>query len=51
MLDHIIKIINERVKPVTEAVVRRCSVKKVFLKILQNLRGNTSAGVSFFIKL
>ena len=34
-----------------EAVARRCSVKKVFLKILQHLRENTSARVSFLIKL
>ena len=27
----------------TEAVVRRCSVKKVFLKILQNSQQNTRA--------
>ena len=33
------------------AVVRRCSVKKVFLEILQNLQENTSARVSFLIKL
>ena len=30
-----------------EAVVQRCSVKKVFLKFLQNSRENTCAGVSF----
>ena len=34
-----------------EAVVRRYSVKKVFLKISQNLQENTSAIVSFLIKL
>ena len=34
-----------------EAVVRRCSVKKVFLKILQNSQENTRARVSFLIKL
>ena len=34
-----------------EAVVRRCSVKKVFLEILQNSQENTCAGISFFIKL
>ena len=32
----------------TEAVVRRCSVKKVFLEILQNSQENTCARV--FIK-
>ena len=36
---------------VTEAVVRRCSVKKVFLKFLQNSQENTCARVSFLIKL
>ena len=35
----------------TEAVVRRCSVKKVFLKISQNSKENTGARVSFLIKL
>ena len=33
---------------ITEA--QNCSVKKVFLKFLQNSLGNTSAGVSFLIK-
>ena len=36
---------------VTEAVSRKCSVKKVFLKISQNSQENTCARVSFFIKL
>ena len=31
----------------TEAVIQRCSVKKVFLEILQNLQENTCARVSF----
>ena len=35
----------------TEAVVQRCSVKKVFLKISQNPQENTCARVSFLIKL
>ena len=35
----------------TEAVVRRCSVKMVFLEILQNSEENTGARVSFLIKL
>ena len=35
----------------TEAVSRRCSVKKVFLKISINLEGNTRVRVSFSIKL
>ena len=36
---------------VTEAVVRRCSIKKVFLEIPQNSQENTCASVSFLIKL
>ena len=35
----------------SEAVARRCSVKKVFLKISQNLQENTFARVSFLIKI
>ena len=41
-------------KTKAEAVVQRCSVKKVFLKISQNSQENTCADVSFlqpFIKL
>ena len=34
-----------------EAVVRRCSVKKVFLEISQNSQENTCARVSLLIKL
>ena len=34
-----------------KAVVQNCSVKTVFLKILQNLQKNTRATVSFLIKL
>ena len=34
-----------------EAVAKRCSVKKVFLKISQNSQENTCARVSFLIKL
>ena len=34
-----------------EAVARRCSVKKVFLKISQNSEKNTCARASFLIKL
>ena len=30
-----------------EAVAQRCSVKKVFLKILPNSKENTYSGVSF----
>ena len=35
--------------PVAEAVVRRCSVKKVFLEISHNSQENTSARFSFLI--
>ena len=35
----------------TEAVVQRCSIKQVFLKIWQNSQENTCARVSFLIKL
>ena len=34
-----------------EAVVQRCSVKKVFLEILQNSQENTCARASLLIKL
>ena len=36
---------------ITEAVVPRCSIKKVFLEILQNSEENTCARVPFLIKL
>ena len=35
----------------SEAVSLRCSVKKVFLEILQNSQENTCAKVCFFLKL
>ena len=35
----------------TEVAVQRCSVKKMFLEISQNLQENTWARVSFLIKL
>ena len=35
----------------TEAVAQRCTIKKVFLEILQNSNENTCASVSFLIKL
>ena len=35
----------------TTVAVRRCSVKKLLLEILQNLQENTSTGVSFLKKL
>ena len=34
-----------------EKVAQRCSVKKVFLEILQNLQENTCVRVCFLIKL
>ena len=34
-----------------EAVVQRCSVKKVFLKFLQNSQENTCARICFLLKL
>ena len=36
---------------ILEAIVQRCSVKKVFLKIPQNSQENTCVRVSFLIKL
>ena len=35
----------------SEAVAQRCSVKKMFLELLQNSQENTCARVSFLIKL
>ena len=37
--------------PLLEAVARRCSVKRVFLEILQKFTGKHCARVSFLIKL
>ena len=39
------------IKKISEAVTQRCSVKKVLLEISQNSQKNTSARVSFLIKL
>ena len=36
---------------VSEAVVQRCSVKKVFLEISQNSQENTCVKICFLIKL
>ena len=36
---------------ITEAVARKCSVKKVFLEISQNSQENTCVRVSFFNKV
>ena len=35
----------------SEAVIQRCSVKKMFIEISQNSQGNTCARVSFFNKV
>ena len=37
--------------PLSELVAQKCSVKKVFLEILQNSQENTDCRVSFLIKL
>ena len=37
--------------PYSEAVVRRCSIKKVFLEVSQNSQENTCVRDSFLIKL
>ena len=46
-----IYIVSVRIFVNSEAVIRRCSVKKVFLKISQNSQENTCARVSFLTKL
>ena len=50
-LQHIVQDYSWWGLPEAEAVVRRCSVEKVFLEMLQNSQENTCAGVSFLIKL
>ena len=35
----------------SEAVLRRCSIKKVFIEVSQNSQENTCAKVTFLIKL
>ena len=40
-----------RKNPFSEIVVQRCSLKKVFLKILQNSQENTCARIFFLMKL
>ena len=45
------QMLNDCCHPITEAIARRCSVKKVFLKISKNARENTFSRVSFLIKL
>ena len=42
---------KEVVKVESEAVTRRCSLKKVFLEIYQNSQENTCSRVSFLKKL
>ena len=39
------------IRATQEALVQRCSVKKMFLEISQNSQENTCARVSFLIKL
>ena len=43
----VVNIFQRKVKAFTEAVVRRYSAKKLFLKILQNSQENTCARASF----
>ena len=43
--------VSKYYEPLTEAVTKRYSVKKVFLEILHNSQENTCARVSFLIKL
>ena len=47
----IANIIYNYIFGIAEAVTLGCSVKKELLKILQNLRENAFARVSFLIKL
>ena len=42
---------NGQMKLFLQAIAQRCSVKKVFLDTSQNSQENTSASVSFLIKL
>ena len=44
-------ILSVETQPDSEAVVRKRSVKNMFLEILQNSQANTCARVSFLIKL
>ena len=45
------KVFQKWTKFELEAVVQRCSVKKLFLEILQNSQENTCARASFLIRL
>ena len=49
--DSLINTLQYYFKQTSEAVVQRCSVKKVFLEISQNSQESTCARVSFLIKL
>ena len=42
---------KKKISLINESVVRRCSVKKMLLKLSQNSQENTCAGVSFLIRL
>ena len=46
-----LKMVNTSFCLTSEAVMQRCSVKKVFLEIQQNSKENTCARVSFFVNL
>ena len=53
---HISNIMHSKIKLIalqkyTEAVNQRCSVKKMFLEIAQNLQENNCARVSFFCEI
>ena len=45
------KVLTLSILRKTEEVVRRYSVKKLFLKISQNSKESSSVGVSFLVKL
>ena len=48
---HLVQVNRWWIANIPEEVVRRCSVKKVFLKISQTSQQNTCVRVSFLIKL
>ena len=54
IMEHIcshVVLIKWKIRLIIEAVIQRCSVKKVFLETSQNSQENTCARVSFSIKL
>ena len=51
MFDKLLTVLLLLIVPFSEAAVRRCSTKKVFIKILQNSQKKTCAGVFVLIKL